>query len=755
MAYGWGPIDYELWKISFAFMIFLHLSLFSLTYVFIRTRLSNKLLSSLIPIVMLFLIRIPPDYLPLLVAFLAMYIGMKLKRRGLLMFSVIILSIASLEKFLSMISSIGILLFFGFLTIIRRRRESFKELIFMPCAYLTLLCLLWALSGQKLDNIFPFLELSEEISRGYSSAMATKGFDNAALWGLNVNIGRLLPYFAIFGFVALGITLFIFREHEEVWEFIILGLPLFFLSFKHGFVRYDGHAIIYLSVYPLLLSFLLALTLRDLKLKKPRGKRLASCIMLIFCMIFPISVLYLNTYWNRPYAESMLRNNIVEKRTAYVIASKMLLDRNLHESILEDSKLRIQKFYKFDAKVLRAIGNQSVDIIPWDIALCWAYGMNWHPRPVFQSYSAYTQKLDLVNALHFATDDSPSFVIYSYKSIDGRYPLFDEPETFRNILCRYEYFDQSGEFIVLRRREGVDPVLIDEVGSLRGALGEPIPVPDYEEGLIFGRVHLDYSPMGELKKLFWRPSSLYIQFEFKDGTRSQRFRFIPEVAGNGLLLSQYVGSTCDLSLIFKGCIWSDIKSFIIFPENPLDYSDSITVDFFGIPMRGPRIVKLKSPEMVALPKQPLIAGIGTINGESRNVLFEHPFSDRKSLIRFSNISIPEGAILKFGIALDPSTWDPKKGDGVLFEVYVKKGDIERIVFSKYIDPKHNVSERRWNDFEVDLSDYRGSHVTLTLATSPGPRGDANWDWAWWGEPMIVMNAERNIKIKGPSRAEGP
>jgi len=131
---------------------------------------------------------------------------------------------------------------------------------------------------------------------------------------------------------------------------------------------------------------------------------------------------------------------------------------------------------------------------------------------------------------------------------------------------------------------------------------------------------------------------------------------------------------------------------------------------------------------------PLLAGIGTINGESRNVLFEHPFSDRKSLIRFSNISIPEGAILKFGIALDPSTWDPKKGDGVLFEVYVKKGDIERIVFSKYIDPKHNVSERRWNDFEVDLSDYRGSHVTLTLATSPGPRGDANWDWAWWGSP---------------------
>ncbi len=123
-------------------------------------------------------------------------------------------------------------------------RELLKESILMVCAYLALICLLWVLSGQKLDNIFPFLELSAEISRGYNSAMATKGFDNAILLGLNLNIGRPLPYFALFTFIVFGITLLIFHRCKEVVDFIILGLPLFFFCFKHGFVRYDGHVII-------------------------------------------------------------------------------------------------------------------------------------------------------------------------------------------------------------------------------------------------------------------------------------------------------------------------------------------------------------------------------------------------------------------------------------------------------------------------------------------------------------------------------
>ncbi len=232
----------------------------------------------------------------------------------------------------------------------------------------------------------------------------------------------------------------------------------------------------------------------------------------------------------------MLRDNIIERRMSYITASNMLFDRNLYESILEASRLRIQRFYKLDERVIRALGRQSVDIIPWDIALCWAYGMNWHPRPVFQSYIAYTQKLDSVNSLHFSKKDPPTFLLYSYKSIDGQYPLFDEPETFRSILLHYEQFDQSGEFLVLRRKEVNSLHSIEEVDSFEGKLEEFIPVPKYDRGFLFGSVHLSYSLGGEIKKIFWRPSSLYIQFEFEGRGRSRRFQVHTEGRGEWFVL---------------------------------------------------------------------------------------------------------------------------------------------------------------------------------------------------------------------------
>jgi hypothetical protein len=40
--------------------------------------------------------------------------------------------------------------------------------------------------------------------------------------------------------------------------------------------------------------------------------------------------------------------------------------------------------------LIEAVGEKTVDIFPWEISLAHAYNMNWKPRPVMQSYVAYT-----------------------------------------------------------------------------------------------------------------------------------------------------------------------------------------------------------------------------------------------------------------------------------------------------------------------------------------------------------------------------
>ena len=121
-----------------------------------------------------------------------------------------------------------------------------------------------------------------------------------------------------------------------------------------------------------------------------------------------------------------------------------------------------------------------------------------------------------------------------------------------------------------------------------------------------------------------------------------------------------------------------------------------------------------------------------INNDIRPVLFEHP----PSQITYK-LTLPKRVSLSFGIALNPKTWSADKGDGVLFELYMRDGSISERVFSKYIDPKHNVADRKWHDEVVDLSKYGGKEVSLSFVTTPGFNNNTNFDWAGWSNPTLI------------------
>ncbi len=123
----------------------------------------------------------------------------------------------------------------------------------------------------------------------------------------------------------------------------------------------------------------------------------------------------------------------------------------------------------------------------------------------------------------------------------------------------------------------------------------------------------------------------------------------------------------------------------------------------------------------------------TIEGDTRAVLAMQP----PSAITYS-LTLPAHAHFQAAIALNPQIWQPDKGDGVEFVVRISAKDREHELLRRYINPKSQPAERRWNDFSIDLSAYAGQQVQLTLLTLPGPAGDGRYDWAGWGRPMIVQ-----------------
>lgn len=120
-----------------------------------------------------------------------------------------------------------------------------------------------------------------------------------------------------------------------------------------------------------------------------------------------------------------------------------------------------------------------------------------------------------------------------------------------------------------------------------------------------------------------------------------------------------------------------------------------------------------------------------INGFSPPALFAHP----PSRVTWK-ITVPaQKPMFMTTIALRPYVWE-HRSDGVRFDVAITDGSHETSV-SRFLNPGYRLNDRAWVEMAVDLSEYAGRTVEVSLATSAGPRGDVGWDWALWGDPRIV------------------
>lgn len=149
---------------------------------------------------------------------------------------------------------------------------------------------------------------------------------------------------------------------------------------------------------------------------------------------------------------------------------------------------------------------------------------------------------------------------------------------------------------------------------------------------------------------------------------------------------------------------------------------------------------LANGEIVSANKQ--YVGKGQFNGKV--VLFEHP----PSTIKYQ-LLIPNDVIfLNFSISMHPAVWSPEKGDGVEFEIYINETGKEEKIFSKYIDPKKNLDDRKWYYAGINLTQYRGKKINLSFVTSPGPSGSNAFDSAGWGDIHLttIESEEKSDKF---------
>lgn len=134
----------------------------------------------------------------------------------------------------------------------------------------------------------------------------------------------------------------------------------------------------------------------------------------------------------------------------------------------------------------------------------------------------------------------------------------------------------------------------------------------------------------------------------------------------------------------------------------------------------------------------------TIGGETKRSILMQPTSRLIYRLR-----LPEDAVLRTWIGVDPEAWDKNDSDGVLFRFGITdhSGPEPRWteLVNEYLDPRGLESDRRWRPITVDLTWYGGKEVELIFNTNsslPGKGDNRAYDLAYWGAPAVYSGEPR-------------
>ena len=183
------------------------------------------------------------------------------------------------------------------------------------------------------------------------------------------------------------------------------ALVYVFFAFKAAMVRQDTHAADFPLQLALAALFPLATTRRRL--------------FLFPAICFQLVCLYLGyqdtaTVWPHTARSRLAVADNLPSLRAFLAWSRTwaALDKAGWENLREQ---------QVDSQLQAAIGHQTVESIPWDITRVRANLWNWHPRPVFQTYAAYTPRLDRLNADYLRSSRAADFTLVTWDDIDERH----------------------------------------------------------------------------------------------------------------------------------------------------------------------------------------------------------------------------------------------------------------------------------------------------------------------------------------------
>ena len=430
-------------------------------------------------------------------------------------------------------------------------KKQWSQALIMPVSIASALTFFWIFSGQSIGNLLPYFKSTTEIISGYSEAMSSSG----SPWEV-----------ASYSFVALALLLTILKKGGGALSnlFLICIFFLFlFVSFKSGFVRHDSHALICGT----------GIVFAALLLNTIYYSRLSQAVLLASCIVF----IQIDSH----YFPNL--SNVVFKQIKLTYLSSW---DGMTSHITNPKALEVQfqaSLERLHEKTKLPLLKGSTDIYPHDQIDLIASGNTWNSRPILQSYSAYTSILSGKNRDHILGANAPENIFFNIEPLDERFPSLDGGASWSVLLRNYQPASMEAGFLLLKKRvaPNINP---GEHIIARGSyeLTHWVDLPELQSKLIFSRMSINLSLLGQLKNILFKPSPLGIGVRLKDGT-VKYYRLVARMAQSEFLLSPLIENVNQFELLYQNpqaLLGNQVSAFSIWAEgNPRDWQKTYTAVF--------------------------------------------------------------------------------------------------------------------------------------------------------------------------------
>jgi hypothetical protein len=415
--------------------------------------------------------------------------------------------------------------------------------------------LFWLAAGQAVISLPHYFIAMIPIIFGYTEAMALQG-----------SMSQVILYLFASAFLLFSIILQ--KPLSTTTKIFLFGIyfVFLFLSFKAGFVRHDGHAVISGSsilIAALSLSFIF------------------NTRIIFFVIVF---ALIAGGYAVNRYHTTSIRQMANDYKTIYLSAWNGFKNRIKYKSWPKSDFDAAVKSLKYQAAFPVLLG--TTDIYSYNQSYLISSGNIWSPRPILQSYSVYTPLLAEENKKHLLGVKAPSNIIFKVEPIDGRIPSIEDGASWPVLLANYQPIQVVNDFLLLRKKENSSEIVESlKLKSEKYFFGENVDLP-FSDYPIFIYLDIRKTFFGRLASILFKSGQLQITLELKNGTKRQ-YRMIADMAKSGFLISPLIENTAEFGMLYnkRGYLNGKlVKSFAITPRGgkTLTWDNEYTVIFSHI-----------------------------------------------------------------------------------------------------------------------------------------------------------------------------